>query len=440
MPKGVNMAKATTEKYCILGGGAMGIGIAKCFTQAEIPFDIYEREDDFGGNWYFDQACSKMYKSTHLISSKTNTQFSDIPMPKEFPPYPNHIQMLQYLRYIANHFKLYDHTYFNTEILKLEPVSEFWRVSLKNGEDRLYKGVIVCNGLLRQKKMPNYQGQFSGEQIHSVDYKSIDQIHDKKVLVVGAGNSGCDIAVDAVHTAAKVFHSTRRGYHYMPKFIDGMPTQEWLMELAHKFHDQASYWKHVREVFKLAGFDGTDYGLPSPDHDIYQAHPIMNSLVLYYIGHGDVTPKPDIKEMKSSSVVFEDDSEETVDMIIYATGYVMSFPFISKENLLMKGNLPNLYAHMFHKRYENILFCGYVNAPGGIGNMANSMGRLAVAYFKALDRGAKSVRLFRRLKQEHEPDLGHKVYMHSERHAYEVDLWQYIKFLNSLRAKFEDDL
>ena len=152
------MSDDYNQKYCILGGGAAGIGMAKCFTQAEIPYDIIERDSDFGGNWNFNLPGSKMYESTHLISSKTNTQYSDFPMPAHFPSYPDHNQMLEYLKMITTHFKINEHVEFNTEVSKLEPIGDFWKVVLSTGEERLYKGVIVCNGLLRETKMPEYPG------------------------------------------------------------------------------------------------------------------------------------------------------------------------------------------------------------------------------------------------------------------------------------------
>ena len=285
----------------------------------------------------------------------------------------------------------------------------------------------------------DYPGEFKCEIMHSSQYKTLDQVRNKKVLVIGAGNSGCDIAADCAQFAAKTFHSARRGYYYMPKYTNGRPTQEWLMEEAHKFDDNVAYWTHVKKTFKMSGYDGTDFGLPAPDHDIFQAHPIMNSLVLYYIGHGDIFPKPDVKELKAHSVVFEDGTEEEVDLIIYSTGFKMSFPFISEELLPFQNGIPDLYAHAFHKLYDNIVFVGYVNAPGGIGNVVNACGRLLVAYLKALEKNTHAIQVFRKLKQQSEPDLGHEAYMHTERHRYEVDLWKFIKFLNSLRAKFEKD-
>jgi cation diffusion facilitator CzcD-associated flavoprotein CzcO len=433
------MTNISEEKYLILGGGYSGIGIGKCFTQAKIAFDIIERNDDFGGNWYYGSSSSKMYDSTHLISSKLNTQFSDFPMPDGYPNYPNHKLVLAYLRQVAKHFGLYDHVRFNCEVKSLEPVGDLWKVTLDSGEELTYKGVVVCNGMLRELIYPQYPGKFNGESLHSYDYRSSSQLAGKRVLIIGGGNSGCDLAVDSAHSAAMTYHSTRRGYYYMPKFIDGKPTQEWMMELARQFNSQTDYWEHVKKVFKLAGYDGVDYHLPVPDHEIYQAHPIMNSLVLYYIGHGDNIPKPDVKELKANSVVFEDGTEEVVDMIIYATGFYSSLPFLRDKHLTVNDHVPDLYAHAFHRAYDNILFCGYINTPGGIGNMANSVGRMAAGYFKALEKNSHAIQVFRKVKQGPSPDLGHKNYVTTKRHAYEVDMWEFVKFMNNLRAKFEEE-
>lgn len=433
------MVEEFVDKYCIIGGGAYGIGIGKCLKQANITFDIIEKEDNYGGNWYEGKPCSKMYGSAHLISSKTNTQFSDFPMPEDYPDYPKHNQMLSYLRSVAKHFNLYENTRFNSEVKHIEPIGNYWKVRFSDQKEYLYGGVIVANGLLREPKYPNYPGKFNGTIIHVCAYKHHDIFKGKRVLIVGGGNSGCDVAVDAVHSAESVFHSLRRGYYFMPKFINGKPTQDWQMEVASQFNSTEDYWDYVKKVFKFAGFDGTDYGLVKPEHEINQCHPIMNSQVLYYIGHGDIKPKPDIKELRSESVIFDDGTEEKIDIIVYATGYKTSFPFIDQSYLSWSNALTDLYCYGFHKKYDNLVFAGYISAPSGLGNIINTYGKLLAAYFLALRKNTKSIQIFREIKLGSNPSLGNDVFLKSERHAYEVDLWKLIKFYNSLRAKFERD-
>lgn len=432
------MIKKIIDKYCIIGGGATGIGIGKCLHQANIPFDIIEQEDNFGGNWNYGKPCSKMYRSAHLISSKLITQFSDFPMPKHYPHYPSHSLMLEYLHSVATHYNLYEKTRFNTRVERIEPDNDYWKVYLSNQEEYSYLGVIVANGLLREPKYGNYPDNFTGMVLHSHEYTQIDIFNDKRVLVVGGGNSGCDIVVDATYSAQAVFHSTRRGYHYMPKFIEGKPTPDWQMEIAARFKDPAEYWKFVKKTFKTAGFDGTDYGLPVPDHEIYQCHPIMNSQLLYHIGHGNIISKPDIKSFKGNRVLFADGTEERIDIIVYATGYKTAFPFLEKKYLSWKENFPDLYAYSFHKEYDNLVFAGYVNSPSGLGNLINIYGKTLVSYLNALKKKTKAINIFNKIKQESNPELGNGVYIKSDRHFYEIDQWKMINLMNKLREKFEN--
>jgi len=430
------MTSKYQKRYCIVGGGAGGIGLGKALTEGGLEFDIIEAESDFGGNWRYGAATSKMYQSAHLISSKQSTEFSDFPMPQSYPHYPNHELMLNYLQSLARHYELYSQVQFNTRVKSVLPVSSGCKVILSSGEEREYHAVIIANGMLREPKYPIYPGKFKGKVFHSVDYISPDAFAGKRVLVVGAGNSGCDIAVDLVPKAAKVYHSTRRGYHYMPKFIDGLPVQKWLSVIRNEIDDAHAYWDHVTSTFKLAGFAGSDYGLPQPDHEIYQAHPIMNSLILYRIGHGDIIPKPDIREFKGRKVVFLDGSVVEFDVIIYATGFKMSFPFLSKDILPSTSLKEDTFMNSFHKKTDHLIFAGYFNSPSGLGNLSNAGGKLMTSYLKALYNNKQSIRIFNQLKQNAGLlDLSGD-FMKTERHENEFDLYKVLKGMKWLSEKF----
>jgi len=425
-------------KYCIIGGGLAGLGVAKCLAQAEIDFDIIEQEDDFGGNWYASRPSSKMYRSTHLISSKTNSQFNDFPMPQDYPVYPRHDLFLKYLKSVASHFDLYKRAHFEIRVLQVVPKDGDWQVSLSNGEDRTYKGVFVANGLLREPLYGQYPGKYTGETLHASQYVSPEVFANKRVLILGSGNSGCDIAVDAVPNATKVFQSTRRGYHYMPKFINGMATQDWLMGLGNQFKTASELSDFVQNTFKQAGFDGTDYGLPAPDHGIFECHPIMNSQILYHFGHGDVFWKPDIQSFEGKKVIFKDGTQETIDLILHATGYRTAFPFIGPSLLDQNRGISDLFLRSFHKTHDRLIFCGYINAPAGFGNLINAFGSLLVSYLKALDRETESIKKFRLLRLLSTPSLSRSHFINTPRHDAEADLWILLNFIAQLRNKFEE--
>lgn len=428
------------SSVAVIGAGASGIGVSRALRRAGIPFEVFEATSRVGGNWQPDGPSSKMYGSAHLISSKRNTQFTDHPMPPSYPAYPRHDRFFSYLRDVADASQLIPSTRFNCAVHRAKPDGRGWRLFLENGEDRRFDVMVVCNGLLGKPILPRIAMQAGCESWHAAAYRTPSALQGKRVLVVGGGNSGCDIAVDSAQTAATVFHSTRRGYHYMPKFVDGRPTQEWLMEESPKFSDPGDYWRHVERTFKLAGFDGRDFGLPAPDHPIQACHPVMNSLVLYHIGHGDIAPKPDVVDICGDLVTFADGSTEKVDVIIWATGYRVDLPFLSRDVFDWQSELASIFLTMVPESHDNLLFVGYLNSPSGIGNLVNTMARFVTGYIEARDRNSNSWRNIRRIaKNSSSLDLGRARFMKTARHEFEVDLWKFLRAVNFITAKLQSE-
>jgi thioredoxin reductase len=205
------------DRYCIIGAGSSGLTAAKNLKQLGIPFDIFEREDGIGGNWYYGKPHSSVCRSTHLISSKPLTKYRDFPMPADYPPYPSHEQVLAYFQSYARHFDLEREIAFSTEVTRVAPVgadARLWDVTITRpdgaSETRRYRGVVICNGHNWDPKYPDYPGAFSGQVLHSCRYKTPDVLEGKRVLV---------IAAEAASHAHATFLSTRRGYYYMPTFF-----------------------------------------------------------------------------------------------------------------------------------------------------------------------------------------------------------------------------
>lgn len=423
------------KTVAIIGGGPTGIGVARELIEGGIPVEIFEAEADFGGVWNAEAESGRTYRSLHLISPKFNTQVPDFPMPEDYPPYPNHRQMLAYIRSYARAFGLYERTHFNATVEELVPEGEGWRLRTSAGHDAHYELVVVCNGLQRVPRYPEpaYPGAFDGKVLHARDYKSADQLSGQRVLVVGGGNSGCDIAVDAVRAADEVLHSTRRGYYYQPKFINGKPTPQWMMELGNKFGTREETLAYIAEVFKFAGYDGTDYGLPRPDYPLDAAHPVMNSLLLYHIGHGDIAPKGDIERFEGKTVQFRDGSSAEVDTVLYATGYRRDFPFLNDSLLEWKGDIPDLFLHSTPRNHDNILFMGFINAAGGLGDGLKTQGLFVLNYARAFFGRTSGLERFLKAKTTDTPDLGQSYFIESYRHQWEADLWKLLGHMRRYR-------
>lgn len=427
-------------KVALIGGGPTGIGIGRELADAGIDFDLYEAEADFGGVWNGAAPCGRSYPSLHLISPKFNTQVQDFPMPADYPPYPNHAQMLAYLRAYARASGLYERARFQARVEQLEPMGAQWRLHATGSGGQgggLYTLVVVCNGLQRKPRHPSYPGRFDGEVLHTADYKSPEQLRGRRVLVIGAGNSGCDLAVEAVHHAHRVLHSTRRGYHYMPKFIDGKPTPQWMMELGNRFGSKEDTLAYIGQVFKLAGFDGTDYGLPRPDHPLDAAHPVMNSQLLYHLGHGDIVPKGDVASLSGREVRFVDGSSAEVDLIVHATGYDRDLSFLAPELLHWKSGIPDLFLHAAPRNHDNLLFMGFINAAGGLGDGLKTQGSFVCSYARALAGRTAGLQAFLQAKQVEQPDLGQQYFVKSHRHLWEADLWKLLAQMRKYRDLLE---
>jgi hypothetical protein len=423
----------------IIGGGPTGLGIGRELKDAGFDFDIYEAESDFGGVWNASAASGRAYRSLHLISPKFNTQVPDFPMPDDYPDYPNHKQMLAYIRNFARVFGLYDHAFFNSAVSNLTPVGKQWLLKAHGREASVYDLVVICNGLQRVPIYAEYPGQFSGQNIHAKDYKSSQQVLNKRVLVIGGGNSGCDLAVDASHTASCVYHSTRRGYYYQPKFIDGKPTPKWMMELGSKFDTKEETLAYIEEVFRMAGFDGRDYGLPSPDYPLDGAHPVMNSQILFHIAHQDVFAKGDVRSFDGHTVYFADDSYAEIDVIIHATGYKRDFSFLKDELLEWKDGIPDLFLHSVPRNHDNLLFMGFINTAAGLGDGIKTQGLFVRNYVLAYAKRLPGLARFLKAKQLDKPDLGQTYYIDSYRHKWEADLWKLLGHSRRYREMLIED-
>lgn len=427
------------SKYCVIGAGAAGLAAAKNLAEQGIAFDCFEREDDVGGNWYFGKPNSSIYASVHTISSKSFTAYSDYPLPQNFPTYINRVQAHEYLKSYARHFGLYPRIRFACAVEHVAPVEDgkFWDVTLSDGEVRRYRGVVVCNGHLWDPRVPDYPGEFSGEVYHSSEYKTPDVLTGKRVLVVGAGNSGCDIAVEASHHATATFHSTRRGYYYWPKFLFGMPADVWAeipLQLRIPLFLRRLFGGWVLRWFSNGRPEA--YGLAPPDHRMFEAHFIINSQLTYHLAHGDLTAKGDIERLCGKTVKFKDGSEEPIDVIVYATGFNIKFPFIDAAHLDCIDGCPDLYAHAFHRRYDNAFVIGMFQASTGNWPLMDYQSQVMARFIASEALAPSRYRWFAQLKAQARPHFSGGIrFARTSRHLLECDQFVYRRLLKKLARK-----
>ena len=421
----------TKGKFALIGAGPMGLATAKVLAEQGIAFQGFELHSDVGGLWDIEGPRSTMYDTAHLISSKTMTEFADFPMRAEVADYPSHREMARYFRDFADHFDLRRHYRFGAEVTRIAPLGadgEGWRVAwtdAKGAHEAVFAGVLIANGTLSEPNLPDFPGQFDGELIHSSAYRHPTQFAGKRVLIVGAGNSGCDIAVDAIHHGQSCDLSVRRGYYFVPKYVFGKPADTMggairlPMWLKRKVDGMILKW--------FVG-DPTKYGFPKPDYLLYQSHPIVNSLVLFHAGHGDLKVRADIARMEGQTVHFKDGTSGDYDMILAATGYRLHYPFIDRELLNWQGEAPHLYLNAMHPERDDLFVLGMLEASGLGWQGRHEQAEMVARYIKGLRDGNVEAQ---KLKAEKAGGFtratGGMAYLKLARMAYYVDKATYRK-------------
>ena len=372
-----------SPRICIIGAGPCGITAAKNLLQQGLTnFVVFEKNDKIGGNWVYSENNhhSSVYETTHLISSKRLSRYEDFRMPQDYPDYPSHSQVLRYFNEYADHFGVNPFIQLNTTVEKAtQTAANQWHIIYRNehGEhEAIFDYLLVANGHHWDPLSPEYPGEFSGEIMHSHQYKNAASFKNKKVLVVGGGNSACDVAVEIARVASKTCISMRRGQHIFPKFIFGKATDNAFSMIRW----MPSWAKQLIAALVIRVIQGRydRYKLQKPNCKPLQIHPTINSELLYFMRHGKILPRKGIEQFDGNTVHFVDGSQDEFDVIIYATGYKISFPFFDKQLIDFTGltDIP-LYRKMMHAQFDNLYFIGLFQPQGSIWPLADYQAQIA---------------------------------------------------------------
>jgi hypothetical protein len=393
---------------------------------------VYDRSRRVGGNWAFDPgpSHSSVFETTHIISSKSLSEYSDYPFPPGVPDYPGHRELQAYFEGYARQFGVLPLVRFGTDVERAEPDGGGWRVTLGDGSVERFDFLLVASGHHWDPRMPEYPGHFAGELLHSHAFKSAAPFRGKRVLVIGGGNSACDIAVETSRVSSFTAISMRRGYYFVPKFLFGVPSD--VMHARVRFIPRPLRTRLLQALLRLLNGSWERYGLPRPDHAFLSSHPVVNSELLYFIRHGEIHPRPDVDRFDEMSVHFVDGRREPYDAVIAATGFRIRFPFLDRAVADFESGPVPLYLRCFHPRHPSLFFIGLFQPIGCVWPLAELQGQLVANAIVGRYRLPADVDS--RIEAETRTTL--RTFMPTPRHSTEVD---YHPFRKALLAQIPRD-
>lgn len=427
----------------MIGAGSSGIAACQVLKARGIPFECFEKGSEVGGNWRYenDNGMSSAYRSLHINTSRRLMAYATYPMPEEYPDYPDHFQIARYFDAYVDHFGLREKIRFRTEVQRAEPANGEWEVTVEDADGKRevnrYAAVLVANGHHWDPRWPEppFPGseEFEGEQIHVHHYREPDSLRDKRVLVLGIGNSATDIAVEASRIASKTFLAMRRGAYVMPKYLNGKPTDEAASPLLTRLPLPFQRFV-INRMLGLAAGDMTAYGLPQPDHKLLEAHPTVSAELLSRLGHGDIEVKPNIQRFAGGRTVrFADGSEEEIDLVVYCTGYKITFPFFDPSLVAAEGNRLPLYRRVVSVEHPGLYFIGLIQPLGAIMPLAEAQSE----WVGDLLQGRAELPAAAEMREEiaAEERKMRKRYVASKRHTIQVDFHPYLRTIRRERKR-----
>lgn len=421
-------------KACIIGAGSSGLVAAKTLHENGVEFDWFEMGSGIGGNWRYnnDNGRSAAYDSLHIDTSKDRMAYADFPMPKTFPSYLHHKQVLEYFERYVEYFGLAPLITFKTTVKHVEPLPNGgYKVNMVNLDTGIkktatYGSVLVCNGHHWRPKMPVLSGEFGGEMFHSRHYRSPDNFKGKNVLILGVGNSGVDIACDAASVATNIFLASRRGAHVIPRYLLGRPTDQWTTPFFSRFPFNVQRLLFSLVVWLSRGRQ-LSYGMPVPPNPILTEHPTLSTELLPLIRAGKVKIKPAVERFNGAEVIFVDGSREMIDVFICATGYQISFPFLNKNLVSVTENRVGLYGKVVHPDHPGLYFIGLIQPLGAIMPLAELQAKWVAGLITGrLNLPTRDEMLRLIIKDQ---ALLAKRYVPSTRHTIQVDFFPYKRWL-----------
>lgn len=349
----------------IIGAGPAGLAVAGRLRRLGVGFEMVEAAEQVADSWH------GHYDRLHLHTVKDLSHLPHVPFPSSYPRYVPRRMLVDYYSRYAETFRIEPR--FGTRVRSIERDGERWLVSTESGESFRATHVVVATGVNRVPYRPLLEGEedFEGWVIHSRDYRNPTPYLGHRVLVVGMGNTGAEIALDLSEQDVAVAISVRSPVNIVPRDVFGRPSQLTAM-LAARLPERLGDLLGVI-VRRLTVGDLSAYGIETPELPpvaqlrVYGRTPVMDVGTVAAIEAGRIVVRPGIDHLTATGVAFDDGTEEAFDDIILATGYRPQIEDLigDCQGLLDSNGVPS---HVVGEgRHRGLYFVGFDNyRPGGI--------------------------------------------------------------------------
>jgi dimethylaniline monooxygenase (N-oxide forming) len=364
----------------VIGAGSSGLPVVKALHEQEVAVEGFERGSDVGGLWRYenDNGLSGAYRSLRTNVSRSRMAYPSFAMPESYGDFPRHSEMAAYLRAYADAYGLRGSIRFGTTVERLEHAADSrWWITLDDGSRRSYGAVVVATGVFWSPRLPSYPGSFDGTVSHSHQYRMPERFAGRRVLVVGAGQSAAEIAVEVSAVAERTFMSLRGEVHVIPRRIGRRPYDAADVAPLNRLPWRLLNLIYDRRAARALGPTPTSWPLPA--HRLLEGIPIVSFDLLPAVRRGDIVVKRAIDRLLGDRVRFVDGSEEWVDDIVYATGYRIRLPFLSSFRVSAEGRDLPLYRRIAPTEVGSLYFAGFVDAPGGLLPVVETQGEWIAA-------------------------------------------------------------
>jgi dimethylaniline monooxygenase (N-oxide forming) len=362
------MADPPSRRVAVIGAGAGGLSAARHLLEDGHQVTVFEAGSHVGGLWVYgnDNGLSVAYDSLHINSEPRVTSFRGYPFPPGTPLFPSHREVAAYLDDFADRCGIRSLIRFRTRVTSVEPAdgaaSRGWLVQAEGGEPEEFDAVVVASGHQAVPAHPAWAPRFAGEYLHSQAYRTAKPFEGTRVLVVGVGNSGLDIAADLATHAAQTYVAARSPVLIMPRMILGVPTPRVLAKVIRPWFP----WPVERQIQRIISriYHGRmeQWGLRTP---VTRTHPASSPTFIAHVSYQRIGIKPGVADVDGTTVRFADGTSLEIDTVIAATGYHLDLPFLAKNVAPVVERQLQAFRRIVHPDWPGLYFIGFFNVSGG---------------------------------------------------------------------------